>query len=131
LAFADRAVILFPPTDPEPESASHVLFAATTLLLPLNLLAFSMIKEQAISTWRGVLRLPPVLIQPFLVLWLSLPEQGGIARTLQQPLLQMLPTGWTVVPQPGLVAFAGALLLIGTRFVVGKIPSTAAPSGHW
>ncbi len=122
LAFVDRAVVLFPPTDPEPESASHVLFAATTLLLPLNLLAFSMIKEQAISTRRGVLRLPLVLIQPFLVLWLSLPEQGGIARTLQQPLLPMLPTGWTVVPQPGLVAFAGALLLIGTRFAVEKNP---------
>ncbi|HXV69108.1 MAG TPA: hypothetical protein VD738_09315, partial [Nitrospira sp.] len=86
LAFVDRAVALFPPTDPEPESASQAMFAATTLLLPLNLLAFSVIKEQAISTWRGILRLPLVLIQPFLVLWVSLPEQSGLAQTLQQPL---------------------------------------------
>jgi diguanylate cyclase (GGDEF)-like protein len=122
LAFVDRAVALFPPTDPEPESASQAMFAATTLLLPLNLLAFSVIKEQAISTWRGILRLPLVLIQPFLVLWVSLPEQSGLAQTLQQPLVPMLSTGWTVVPQPGLVAFAGALLLIGTRFVVERNP---------
>ncbi|MGQ0667058.1 MAG: GGDEF domain-containing protein [Nitrospiraceae bacterium] len=122
LAFADRAIVLFSPTDQEPGSANHVIFAATTFLLPLNLLAFSIIKEQAISTWRGVLRLPLVLIQPFLVLWLSLPEQGGIGRALQEPLVPMLPTGWTAVPQPGLVAFSGALLLIGTRFIVEKNP---------
>lgn len=122
LAFADRAVTLFPPTDHEPGATSHMIFAATTLLLPLDLLAFSIIKEQAISSRRGILRLPLVLIQPFLVLWLSLPEQAGIARSFQQPLLPALTTGWTELPQPSLVAFGGALLLIGTRFIVERNP---------
>ncbi|TKS59897.1 MAG: GGDEF domain-containing protein [Nitrospira sp.] len=122
LAFADRAVILFPPTDPDPGSANHVIFAATTFLLPLNLMALSVIKEEAISTWRGVLRLPLVLIQPFLVLWLSLPEQASLALSLQQPLLPMLMVDWTALPQPTLLAFCGALLLIGVRFIVQKNP---------
>jgi len=122
LALAGRAIILFPPTDPDPGSANHVIFAATTFLLPLNLMALSLIKEEAISTWRGVLRLPLVLIQPFLVLWLSLPEQAGLALSLQQPLLPILKAGWTALPQPALLAFGGALLLIGVRFIVQKNP---------
>jgi len=122
LAFADRAVMLLPPIDHEPGSANHVIFSATAFLLPLNLLACSIIKEQAISTWRGVLRLWLVLMQPFLVLWLSLPAQGGIARALQEPLLPVLPTGWTELPQPSLMAFSGALVLIGTRFIVERNP---------
>jgi diguanylate cyclase (GGDEF)-like protein len=122
LALADRAVILFPPIDPDPASAGHAIFATTTFLLPLNLMALSLIKEEAISTWRGVLRLPLVLIQPFLALWLFLPEQAGLALSLQQPLLPMLTTDWTALPQPSLLAFGGALLLIGARFIVEKNP---------
>ncbi|MGQ0695796.1 MAG: GGDEF domain-containing protein [Nitrospiraceae bacterium] len=122
LALADRAIFHFPPTDPDTGSANHVIFAATTLLLPLNLMALSIIKEEAISTWQGALRLPLVLIQPFLVLWLSLPDQAGFALSLQQPLLPMLKTGWTPLSQSALLAFGGALLLIGVRFIVEKNP---------
>lgn len=122
LTFADRAVILFPPTDLDPGSANHVIFAATTLLLPLNLLAFSIIKEQAIATWSGVLRLLLVLVQPFLVLWLCLPEQGGLAQSLREPLLPSVAGDWSLLPQPSVIAFAGALFLIGTRFIVEKNP---------
>jgi diguanylate cyclase (GGDEF)-like protein len=122
LALADRAVILFPPTDPDPTSANHTIFAVTTFLLPLNLLALSLVKEEAISTWRGVLRLPLVLIQPFLALWLSLPEQAGFALSLQQPLLPMLKTDWVALPQPAVLSFCSALFLIGARFILEKNP---------
>jgi diguanylate cyclase (GGDEF)-like protein len=122
LAVADRAIVLFPLIDPDPSSAGHIVFAATTFLLPLNLLALSLIKEEAISTWRGILRLPLVLIQPFLVLWLSLPEQANFALPLQQPLLPILRTDWSALPQPALLAFSGALLLIGVRFILEKSP---------
>ena len=122
LALADRAIIQFPPTDPDIGSANHAIFAATTLLLPINLMALCLIKEEAISTWRGILRLPLVLIQPFLVLWLSLPDQAGFAQSLQQPLLPMLKTGLTPLSQSALLAFGGALLLIGVRCIVEKNP---------
>src|SRR6266545_3760185 len=53
LALVDRAMMVFPPTDSDPASMGRVMFSAITFLLPLNLLALSLIKEEAISTWRG------------------------------------------------------------------------------
>ena len=122
LALADRAVVLFPPTDPDPASVGQIIFAAVTFLLPLNLLALSLIKEEAISTWHGVLRLLLVLGQPFIVLWLSLPEQADLARSLQQPLLPMVSLDWSLLTQPALLAFVGAFILIGVRFLLERNP---------
>jgi diguanylate cyclase (GGDEF)-like protein len=120
LAMADRIVILSSPADPG--SSGYVTFSVAALLLPLNLMAFSIIKEEAMATWRGVLRLAPVLIQPFLVWWLFQPEQAGIAQSLQQPLVPIMRGSWTAIPQLALVAYAGAVLLIGTRFILGNNP---------
>ena len=92
-------------------------------------MALSIIKEEAISTWRGVVRLPLVLIQPFVVLWLSLPEQAGLALAIRQPLLPMLKTNWTALSQPALLAFFGALFLIGIRSVVQRNPLDSG--GFW
>lgn len=120
LALADRAVFLFSPADPDPESSGSVFFAAAALLVPLNLMAFSLIKEEAIATWRGFSRLLLVLLQPLLVFWLARPGQAWVAYSLQEPLVQMVKTGWTPIPQLALVTYAGALFLIGTRFIVGQ-----------
>ena len=122
LALADRALTQFVSVDPSVESAGSVVFSVIALLAPLNLMACSIIKEEAISTWRGVLRLAPVLIQPFLIWWLCRPEQAAIAQSLQEPLIPFLRGSWTAIPQLALVAYAGAVLLIGTRFVVQKNP---------
>lgn len=122
LALADRAVLLFPPTDPDPTAASHAIFSATTFLLPLDLLALSLIKEEAISSWRGLLRLPAVLIQPFLVLWLSLPDHADLVESLERPIVPIVGTAWSVVPQPALLAFFVASLLIAVRFLLQQNP---------
>jgi diguanylate cyclase (GGDEF)-like protein len=121
LAVADHA-IRFAPVGPASEWAAYVVFSATALLVPLNLMAFSIIKEEAMATWRGIVRLAPVLIQPLLVWWLVQPEQAGIAQSFQQPLVPILSGSWTAIPQLALVAYAGAVLLIGTRFVVQNNP---------
>ncbi len=125
LALADRAVVLFSPIDLDPLSPGPVIFSATTLLVPLDLLALSIIKEEATSTWRGVLRLLWFLSQPFLVLWLCLPEQSGFAYSLQQLMFPTLRTSWTPIPQPALIAFGGAVLLVGVRFIVQHNPLDA------
>ena len=122
LGLADRGLAFFPPADQNVESANHVIFSAVALLVPLNLMALSIIKEEAMSTWRGGLRLPLVLIQPILVLWLAQPGQAGIAHSLQQPLLPAFRMGWTALPQLALLAFMGAVLLIGVRFVLNRNP---------
>lgn len=117
---ADRAVCLFSPADPDPESSGSVLFSAAAILVPLNLMAFSLIKEEAMATWRGVSRVLLVLLQPLLVFWLARPGQAWVAYSLQPPLVQMVKAGWTPIPQLALVTYVGALLLIGTRFIVGR-----------
>ena len=125
LALAERAVLLFPPTDLDPASMGPTMLAATSVLLPLNLLALSLVKEEAISTWRGVVRLLLVLGQPFLVLWLSLPDQADFARSLQRPLLPIVLTEWSTLTQPALLAFVGAVLMLGVRFALEQNPLDA------
>jgi len=122
LALADLALIRLMPTDPATEWAGYVIFSAVALLVPLNLMASSIMKEEALASWPGILRLAPVLIQPFLVWWVSLPEQAAIAQSFQQPLVPILEGAWTMIPQLALLAYAGAVLLIGTRFVLQKNP---------
>ena len=73
LALADRSMVLWPASDTDPILVGHTVFAITAFLVPVNLLAFSILKEDAISTVRGVARLMLVLAQPFLLLWLCLP----------------------------------------------------------
>lgn len=122
LSVADRGLALLPPADQPGESAHSVMFSALALLLPLNLMALSLIKEEAMSSWRGAVRLPLVLIQPVLVLWLAQPGQAGIAHSLQQPLLPDFNTSWTALPQLALLAFSGAVCLIGIRFALNRNP---------
>jgi diguanylate cyclase (GGDEF)-like protein len=122
LTFADRALVLFPQTDADPASPGRIVFTAAAVLVPLNLMALSLIKEETLSTRRGVLRLVVILIQPLLVLWVSLPEQAGIAQSLDQSLVSMPGLEWTGLPQAALLAFGGGLVLIGVRFMVEKKP---------
>lgn len=122
LALADCALVRFMPTDPAAEWVGYVIFSAVTLLVPLNLIASSIMKEEVLASWRGILRLAPVLIQPFLVWWLSLPEQAAIAQSFQPPLVPILSDRWTMIPQLALVAYAGAVLLIGARFILRNNP---------
>lgn len=122
LALADRSLAFFPPADRTLEPINTVIFSTVALLVPLNFMALSIMKEEAMSSWRGTLRLPLVLIQPILVVWLAQPGQAWIAHSLQQPLLPVLNTEWTEIPQLAIVAFAGAVLLIGIRFALNRNP---------
>jgi diguanylate cyclase (GGDEF)-like protein len=122
LGIADRGLALLPPTDQSSETPHHLMFSALALLLPLNLMALSIMKESHLSSWRGILCLPLLLIQPVLVWWLAQPGQASIAHSLQQPLIPVLSTSWTAIPQLALVAFSGAVLLIGIRFGLNGTP---------
>jgi diguanylate cyclase (GGDEF)-like protein len=122
LALADRAVVLFPASDADPTFVGHTVFAITAFLVPVNLLAFSILKEDAISTVRGIARLMLVLAQPFLLLWLCLPEQQELAKAFSQAFLPLGYTNWTVLPQPALLAFVIAFTLQSARFAFHRDP---------
>lgn len=122
LALADRALVLLPSSDADQESVSQTMVAITAFLVPLNLLAFSILKEDSLSTFRGVTRVLLVLTQPFLLLWLCLPDQHVLASSFTQEFIPALYMKWTPIPQPALIAFALALLLHVIRFTLHRNP---------
>ena len=122
LALADRALVFFPLSGNDPSSISHAVFSASSFLLPINFLAFSILKEEAIGTLRGITRLIPILIQPVLVLWLCYPEQQDFAAALQLPYLPWVSTNWTPIPQATLLAFLIAGAMHVARFALRGDP---------
>ena len=122
LALADRALVFFPVTDAEQAAPGQMMVAVTAFLVPLNLLAFSILKEDSLSTLRGVLRVLLVLVQPFLLLWLCLPDQHDLASSFTREYIPSPYTDWTPIPQPALVAFALALVLHFIRFALHRDP---------
>ena len=122
LALADRAMVLFPSTDAEQAALSQTIVAITAFLVPLNLLAFSIFKEDSLTTLRGLTRILFVLVQPFLLFWLCLPDQHDLASSFTREYVPSLYTEWTPIPQPALFAFATALLLHFIRFVLRRDP---------
>lgn len=122
LALADRALVLFPAIGPDQTAVSQMMVAMTAFLVPLNLLAFSILKEDSLSTLRGMTRVMLVLAQPFLLLWLCLPDQYDLASSFTREYIPSLHTKWTPIPQPALCAFAIALLLHFIRFALDRDP---------
>jgi diguanylate cyclase (GGDEF)-like protein len=122
LALADRALMLFPSTDAGQTAVSQTVIAITAFLVPLNLLAFSIFKEDSLSTLRGVMRVVLVLAQPFLLLWLCLPDQHDLASSFTREYIPSLYMEWTPIPQPALFVFAIAFLLHIIRFVLHRDP---------
>jgi len=122
LALADRALVLFPTTDADQAAVSQTIVAITAFLVPLNLLAFSILKEDSLSALRGLTRVVLVLVQPFLLLWLCLPDQHDLASSFTREYIPSLYMEWTPIPQPALFAFATALLLHVIRFALHRDP---------
>jgi diguanylate cyclase (GGDEF)-like protein len=122
LSLADRALAMQPFESQDPASIGGILFATTAFLLPLNLLALSLLNDEKMTLFRGVLRLLFLLPQPFVVLRLCHPEQRELAGMFQQALLPVIHTDWTVIPQPALIAFAIAGIMHLSRFMLHRDP---------
>jgi len=122
LALADRALVMFPAGNAEQGTVDQTIVAITAFFLPLNLLAFSIFKEDSFSTLRRVMRVVLVLIQPFLLLWLCLPDHYDLASAFTRDYIPSLYTQWTPIPQPALFAFTIAVLLHFIRFTLHRDP---------
>jgi diguanylate cyclase (GGDEF)-like protein len=122
LALADQALVLSPTTGADQAAVNQTIVAVTAFLVPLNLLALSIFKEDSLSTLRGVMRGVLVLVQPFLLLWLCLPDQHDLAASFTREYIPSPYTDWTPIPQPALFAFATALLLHFIRFALHRDP---------
>lgn len=124
LIFANQALATWPP-EGDAGSISHTVFTATTLLLPLNFLAFSLLKEEGIGAFRGAVRLLLFLPQPFIVLWLCDPTRQDLAIALQTAHLPGWSVSWTPVPQAAVLVFVISGVLHLTRFALRRNPMDA------
>lgn len=126
LVCLDRGIAWLAPSDSTPGAPGPVLFAIAAFLTPVNLLALSLVKEGQASSWRGLVSLVLVLSQPLLVLWLCLSGQtdltGLLTTPFQLPLIPLSIAEWTPLPQPAVLAFGSALLLLTARFLLYHDP---------
>jgi diguanylate cyclase (GGDEF)-like protein len=122
LALADRALHHLAAGSAASADVGRIMFNAVALLLPLNLLALSLITERRLLISREVARLVLVLLQVFFVSWIGLPENAEIATSLESPFVDPRYTAWTPLAQPALVSFGAALALQTARFTAYRNP---------
>ena len=124
LTFANQALATWP-VEHDAASVSHTIFAASAFLLPLNFLAFSLMKDETIGSLHAVVRLLLFLLQPFVVLWLCDPAQRDIAMALQIGYIPGWSTHWTPVPQAALLVFLVCGFMHVVRFALRGHPMDA------
>ncbi|HXH86001.1 MAG TPA: GGDEF domain-containing protein, partial [Nitrospira sp.] len=112
----------FPVMGSDPSPLNHTIFSITSFLLPLNLLTFSILKDNTTSTFRSAISLIVVLVQPFLVLWLCKPEQQDFAAVFQLTYVSWISTSWTRIPQAALLMLFVAGLVHLLRFTIKRDP---------
>jgi diguanylate cyclase (GGDEF)-like protein len=97
---------------------AEAVYHAITLLLPLNLMVLSLMKERGIFTFHGGLRLALIVIQPVTVAGFSRLHAPGMLAWLK---LEIVPLGFLssmAVAQPALLAFIMACAVMGVRFAL-------------
>ncbi|MGH7164431.1 MAG: diguanylate cyclase [Nitrospiraceae bacterium] len=118
LAIADRILLQFGAGKPAGGDVGRIVFHATALLLPLNLVACAMIKERGLLTSRGLVRVLPILVQALLIALLCRPDQRDLAVWLWHKFINTPWPAWTPLAQPALVAFGIAMALQAARFIL-------------
>ena len=117
---ADRALVHFGPNSHAPEKITETVFHAVTILLPLNLALFSMIKERGIVTLRGIGRQLCILLQPLAVFLICYYERWDIAAYLNMPLYETSLLAEMTLSQGALLAFGVAFGLTAVHFLKTK-----------
>ncbi|MEA1934847.1 MAG: GGDEF domain-containing protein [Thermodesulfobacteriota bacterium] len=117
LALADRSLHFFNGS----ADAVHinVVYSTVVLLFPLNLAAFSLLKERGIATLRGILRLGLILAQPVGIAAICyLYPHFDIAGYLGHSFVDVPVLARTSLTQPALPAFFAAFLFLIIRFIL-------------
>lgn len=112
-----RVLIHHLPGGPAPNEKATVILDAVSLLLPLNLMAFTFFRERGTTTPTGILRLVLIGIQIVAVVVISRPELADIAGFLRFQLVH-----WPVLramrfSQPALIAFVVSFGILAGRLV--------------
>lgn len=96
----------------ESTEVNPVIYNAVAFLLPLNLAALSLVKEQPLITMRGIRRFGLILLQIITVVVLYRNPQLSINSYLKTAFIDSEFLSRSPLPQPALLAFGIALLIL-------------------
>ena len=117
LMIADRALLHFAAGDARTMGMGQTVFNAVALLLPVDLAALSWVSERGLLTARGRAKLMVLVLQVLLVTLISHPEFASVAAWLDHTFLETALLPDIAIPQPALLAFGLAFVLVTARFV--------------
>ncbi len=100
----------------------HTAFEVVTLLLPLNFLALSLIRERGLTASGMAARLGVLFLESVFVAVLCRPGADAVPGFLHPALLDQRLFSWTRIPQLSLLAFAGVLGALLFRFLLYRKP---------
>jgi diguanylate cyclase (GGDEF)-like protein len=127
LALADAALLHFGVGESTGEGVGRTVFDLLSMLLPLNLAGYAMLDERGLFTTRGLRRLALIPAQVVPVLLIVLLDWHGLAAWLEQPLVALRLTAWTVLPQTALAIFGATGILLVCRYIL--LQSSAIEAG--
>ena len=122
LALADRSLLHFAAGTEASMIMERMGYNAVSLLLPLNFVVFSLMKNWGILTWRGVRSLGLILLQGLGVYLVSRYQWLGFGPYLEHsfvdwPLLSRIP-----LSQPALFVFGLAFIFFIYRYIQTRRP---------
>lgn len=130
LALADRSLLFFFWDKAEALHIGHTIFNAIAILLPLNLIALSLMSERGTLSTSGRMRLGMVAAQLLAVAVICRPQQAAAAALLQQNLITNDAAdrwlSWSHLSQPALICFLVAFIVLLTRCLRRRKPIETA-----
>jgi diguanylate cyclase (GGDEF)-like protein len=103
-------------------ATSATIFAAVALLLPMNLVGFSLMKERGTTKLTALLWLGLIAGQLIVVAALCQPELSSGASVLRHSFIHWRALSMMHFSQPALVAFAAGFVVLTVRFIWSPKP---------
>ena len=113
VVLAERTLAWFAPAHLSPKVAAE-LFEAIALLIPVNLLALSFLRDRGIISPAGKRRIAAIAVQIVAVAALCIPLEAHAAAVLDPRLVDPNLLHWSMISQPALLMFlvAGVVMVV-------------------
>ncbi|MFQ5896888.1 MAG: diguanylate cyclase [Candidatus Methylomirabilia bacterium] len=129
LALADGALFHFAAGDARTTGIGRALFNTVALLLPIDLAALSWMSERGLLTAQGRRNLSFLVVQLPLVALISRPGLASVAAWLEPRFVEAAFLRSIALPQPALLAFGVAFMLVTMRFA--RYPNAIESGSVW
>jgi len=125
LVLAEQALAFFSGPNPLSSIVGHNAFAAVSLLIPFNFLAFSLAQERGFTAPSVASRLLLILLESVFVAVISRPGQVGVLHLLAPAWLSRHSLLWLRIPVPALALALAGFLIFALRYLRYKKPVEA------